>query len=196
MIKSLFLLPVLALAIADVPPSGLRRAADTESYTIDVTHSMVVFKCKHFGVSNNYGRFNDISGKFSFDDKDASKCAIEMEVKTESIDTNLPDRDKHLRSADFLNAKQFPTATFKSKTIKPTGKDTYEVTGDFTLCGVTKSVTVTANHIGTGKDPYGNIRRGFELAFTIKRSEYGMKKMLEGIGDDVHLMINIEGTRK
>jgi polyisoprenoid-binding protein YceI len=196
MIKPLLLLPMLALATADIKPVHVRPAAEAEAYSIDTTHSQVVFKCKHFGVSNNYGRFNDITGKFTFDDKDASKCSIEMEVKTESVDTNLPDRDKHLRSGDFLNAKQFPSVTFKSKTIKSTGKDAYEVTGDFTLLGVTKAITVTATHIGGAKDPMGSFRRGFELAFTIKRSEYGMKKMLEGIGDDVHLMINVEGIRQ
>lgn len=163
------------------------RAADT--YQIDAAHSAFLFKVKHMNVSYTHGRFNSSSGTIVLDD-DASKCSVSIEIKAESVDTGNGGRDQHLKGPDFFNAKQFATLTYKSKAVKKTGND-YEVTGDFTMLGVTKDVTVKLAQIGAAG---GKV--GFEGTFTIKRSDYGMKKMLEGIGDDVEITVAVEAGKK
>ena len=170
------------------------RAADT--YKIDSSHSNVVFRVKHLNVAYFYGRFNETSGICVFDEKDPSNSRIEVTVKADSIDTKDEKRDRHLKSPDFFNAKQFPELKFVSTQIKPVGKNELEVTGDFTLHGVTKPITVKVERTGSGPDPWGGHRTGFETTFTIKRSDYGMDYMLKGLGDEVKLMIGIEAVRR
>src|SRR5262245_1396058 len=154
----------LFLALALVP---LIPTADAEKYSVDNAHSQVVFRVRHLGVSNNYGRFNKISGTFTFDDKDASKSSVEITVDAASVDTDNQKRDDHLRGQDFLSVKEFPNVTFKSTAVKAADKDHFDVTGDFSLHGVKKTITVKAKHIGAGADPWGGFRRGFEIDFTI-----------------------------
>src|SRR5262249_50307046 len=115
--------------------------------------------------------------------------------KVESIDTNNEDRNKHLKGPQFFNAKEFPTISFKSKKIKAAGKDSYEVTGDLTLRGVTKPLTVKVDYVGSGKDFRGVNRTGIETTFSIRRTAFGMKEMLNGIGDRIRIMVALEGTR-
>ena len=117
-------------------------------------------------------------------------------MKVESIDTHNAKRDQHLKSPDFFNAKQFPAITFKSKQVKKSSKDTYEVTGDLTIHGVTRPVTVKVTNTGSGKDPMGANRIGFETIFTIKRSDFGMKFMLGPVSDEIRLIVSIEGIRQ
>lgn len=103
------------------------------------------------GISYTHGRFNHISGTFNLDETDPSKSSVDLEIKTESVYTADKKRDQHLKSPDFLNVKQFPVITFKSKTVKKVDDTTYEIIGDFTLLGKTKSLTVKAMHTGSGK---------------------------------------------
>jgi polyisoprenoid-binding protein YceI len=170
------------------------RGADL--YKVDPVHSSVVFRVKHFGVVNVYGRFNEISGTISFDKENPSKSAVDFSVPVESVDTHVQKRDQHLKSPDFFNAKQFPVITFKSKEVKKTDEDTYEMTGDFTLHGVTKSLTIEFKKGGEAKGMQNEYRSGGETQFTIKRSEYGMNFMLNGVGDEVNVMVAIEGVRQ
>jgi polyisoprenoid-binding protein YceI len=179
---------VLALTV------GSALAADT--YKLDPVHSMVIFKVNHMGVSNTYGRFNEPSGTFSID-PDPANMSFETSVAVEKIDTGFAARDHHLKSADFFDAMQFPTITFKSTGVKKSGSNTYEVTGDLTLHGVTKSITVTVNEIGAAKvPPKGEERAGFETTFTVKRSDYGMNFMPGMVGDEITLMVNTEGVKQ
>jgi polyisoprenoid-binding protein YceI len=168
-------------------------AADV--YTVDPMHSSLVFRAKHLDVSYVYGRFNSISGTINIDEKDPANNAFEIEVKAASIDTNNPKRDQHLRSTGFFNAKEFPTVTFKSNQVKQIDDQNYEVTGDLTLLGVTRPVTVKLERVGTKAGRMG-YRTGFDATFTIKRSDFGMKFMLEGIGDEVRIMVGLESARK
>ena len=111
------------------------------------------------------------------------------------MDTNNKKRDDHLRSPDFFNVKQYPTITFKSTAVKAV-KDGYQVTGDFTLHGVTKSLTFAMVGGRKSEFPKGVQRTGFSTELVIKRSDYGMTKLLEGIGDEVHIAVSFEGTKK
>ena len=166
----------------------------SKTYNIDAVHSAVIFRAKHLGVSYNYGRFNDFSGSITMNETDVSKSNIELEVKTASVDTANNKRDQHLRSPDFFNAKQFPVITFKSTKVspKPGQENMLEVTGDFSLHGVKKSITVDVEITGEGKSRKGEALIGFETTFNIKRSEYGMNFELKGISDDIRITVSVE----
>jgi polyisoprenoid-binding protein YceI len=180
----------LGLLLAAASPAP---AAD--SYQVDPVHSSIHFRVKHLGLGYVYGRFNDFSGSFTFDDRDPSQGKLEMQVKVETIDTNNKLRDTHLKGADFFNAAKYPTMAFKSTRIKAAGTNVYEVTGNLTLLGVTKPVTVKLERIGSGKDQRGGVRTGWESTFTVKRSDFGMKNMLEAIGDEVRVILAVEGLK-
>lgn len=166
----------------------------SKTYNIDTVHSAVLFRAKHLGVSYNYGRFNEFSGSITMDETDISKSSIELEVKAASVDTANNKRDQHLRSPDFFNAKQFPVITFKSTKVssKPGQENMLEVTGDFYLHGVKKSITVDVEITGEGKSRKGEALIGFETTFTIKRSEYGMNFELKGISDEIRITVSVE----
>lgn len=166
-----------------------------DDYTIDPVHSAVIFRIKHLKVSYTYGRFNKTTGTFSLDENEPGNTKIDLTVDVSSLDTNDPKRDGHLKGPDFFNVKQFPKATFKSKAVKKVGEDLYEVKGDMTLHGVTKEITVKVTKTGEGEDPWGGHRAGAELTFTIKRSDFGMSYMQGPVGDDVRLIVSIEGIR-
>jgi polyisoprenoid-binding protein YceI len=169
------------------------QAADT--FKIDPVHSSVVFSIMHLGVSNFYGRFNDVSGTVVFDKADPSKSSVELTIPIESLDTHNEKRDQHLKSPDFFNAKQFPTMTFKSKKVEASG-DTYNVTGDFTMHGMTKPLTLEIKKGKEGKGMQDEIRGGGETHFTIKRSDYGMNFMQGPLGDEVNIVVSLEGIKQ
>ncbi len=179
-----------ALFVALAVASASARAA--ENYAIDPMHTAVTFKISHLGLSWVHGRFNDVSGSFILD---ADKSSFVLNIKPESVDTGNAKRDEHLRSPDFLNVKQFPAFSFKSTAVKPV-KDGYEVTGDLTLHGATQPVTFTLLGGRKAEFPKGVQRTGYSTELKIKRSAFGMDKMLEAIGDEVHIAISFEGTKK
>lgn len=180
----------LALALLAGVPA---RAADT--FAVDPVHSSMLFRVKHLGVGHIYGRFNQYSGSFAFDPKNAADCKMEIEVKIESIDSANADRDKHLKGPDFFNAKEFPTMTFKATRMKASDEKSYEVSGDLTIHGVTKQVTVKVERLGTGRDQRGKVRSGWETAFTINRADYGMKTLIPAISDEVRIIVAVEGVK-
>lgn len=165
------------------------------AYEVDAVHSAVIFRVKHNEAAFNYGRFNELSGTVDFDEANGLS-GVALTVNAGSVDTANKDRDNHLRSPDFFNAKQFPEVTFKSTSVKKAGEHAYEVTGDFTLMGVTKPLTVTVNHTGNGKTMRGTAVAGFEAEFTITRSEFGMTKYLPAVGDEVTLIVGIEAVKQ
>ena len=181
---------VLVLAL-----SFLAAANAADTFAIDPVHSTVLFKIKHMNTSYTHGRFNLPTGTI-VQDADPSKSSIEVELKSESVDTFNEKRDQHLRNPDFFNAKQFPTITFKSTSVTKADDTHIDVTGNLTLLGVTKPVTVKLEHVGEGKDPMGGYRTGYEGTFTIKRSEYGMTQMVGPVGDEVELTVGIEAIKK
>ena len=166
-----------------------------DSYALDKGHTAIIFGIKHLNMSYTYGRFNDIDGQFKLDAQNAANSSFKVTIKTASIDTGLKKRDDHLRSPDFFNANQFPVITFESTQVEA-ASDGYRVTGNLSLHGATKSITLHLQKMGEGDDPWGNYRAGFATELTIKRSDYGMTNMPEAVGDEVKLMISFEGLRQ
>ena len=171
-------------------------AAATETYQVDPVHSSAIFRIKHLGIAYVYGRLNDLSGTLKINDETPASSVVEIYAKTKNVDTFNSERDNHLRSPDFFHAKKFPMVSFISKSFTKVGKDVYEVTGDLALHGVTRPLTVKAQRTGEGKDPWGGFRIGFETTFTIRRSDFGMNFMMGGVGDEVRIILSIEGIRK
>jgi polyisoprenoid-binding protein YceI len=170
-----------------------------ETFTIDPFHSEVTFQIRHL-VSQVRGRFNEFSGAVDMDPKNLPNSSVEFQIKAASIDTNAPDRDKHLRSADFFDVEKFPEITFKSKSIKPTGKDTYNVTGTLTMHGVSKEVTLPVTYLGQAS--MKGTRAGFATATTLDRKDYGVSwnRALDNggaiLGDEVKVEVNLETVKK
>jgi polyisoprenoid-binding protein YceI len=187
-------LPPLALALA---LSGvlLAQGRADEKFGVDPDHSSVSFKIQHLGLTWIHGRFNEFSGGFVLDKEDPSRSSFDLTIKTASVDTNNAKRDGHLKSPDFFNAKQFPVITFKSTMIKAAGSG-YQVTGNLTLNGVTKPISFTLEGGKTAEFPKGTVRIGYFTDLTLKRSEFGMGKMVGPLGDEVKVSIGLEGLKK
>jgi polyisoprenoid-binding protein YceI len=188
-----FFSAVLAALLLSVLAAAPARAAD--DYVIDGMHSGVTFKISHLGLSWIYGRFDNFSGDFTIDPADPGKSTFELTIKAESIDTNNAKRDEHLRSPDFFNVKQFPVLTFKTTSVKAVNGG-FEVTGDFTMHGVTKSITFPLMGGQKAEFPKGVQRTGYTTELTLKRSEFGMDKFAEALGDEVRIAISFEGAKK
>jgi len=193
-LSGLLVLGLLIITFSDHSES--QNAAET--YQIDAVHSSVLFRAKHLGVAYFYGRFNDFSGNISIDEADMSKSKVEFEVKTASVDTANDKRDQHLRSQDFFSVKQFPVITFKSTKVstKAGEENMLEVTGDFALHGVKKSITVDVEVTGKTNFPQVGEVMGFHSVFDIKRSEYGFDFAMDGVKDDIQIIVSIEAGIK
>jgi polyisoprenoid-binding protein YceI len=143
------------------------------AWTIDTAHTTVGFKARHMGLSKVSGQFTSSRGEIEGDPSDLTSARARFEVDLASVDTGNPDRDAHLRSADFFDVENHPTMTFVSKSITRDG-DVYKVFGDLTIKGVTREVELTYEHGGDLKDPFGNRKLGGTLSGTIKRSDWGL----------------------
>ncbi|AYC31157.1 YceI family protein [Pseudomonas cavernae] len=187
-------LAALALGSA-LLSAGQAMAAD---YAIDKEgqHAFVTFKINHLGYSFIYGSFKDFDGAFSFDAKNPDASKVKVSINTASVDTNHAERDKHLRSGDFLNVGKYPTATFASTSVKSTGSGTADITGNLTLNGVTKPVVIAAKFNGEGKDPWGGYRAGFEGSTTLKLKDFQIQKDLGPTSQEVQMIISFEGVRQ
>ena len=183
-------------ALAGVLFFGLGMAVKADDYTIDAAHSGVSFQISHLDLSYVHGRFNEFSGSFTIETADPTKSSFSLTIKTDSVDTNNKGRDGHLKSPDFFNAKQFPTISFKSTSVKPIDGG-YEVTGDLTMHGATNPVTFSIKGGGSKEFPKGVSRTGFSTSqFVVKRSDFGVGKPMPVLGDDVYVTIGFEGTKK
>lgn len=185
--------PQIVVAVLILAATGAPALAD--EYAIDPAHSAAVFRVSHIGLSWVYGRFNDVSGGFAVDPRNPASTRFELSAKPESIDTGNAQRDQHLKSPDFFDAKQFPAIAFKSTSVKPVDGG-YEVAGTLTLHGVTKPLTLTLKGGRTAEFPRGVQRTGFVGEITIKRSDFGMDKMLQAVGDEINVQLSFEGTKK
>jgi len=171
-------------------------------WTVDTAHSSVEFTIKHMMFAKVRGSFHDFDASIEADPSDLTTANIEFSVDVASIDTASADRDNHLRSADLFDVDKFPKMTFKSTNIVKTGEDEYEVTGDLTIRDVTKPETFKVTFEGQGKDPWGNIKFGYNAEGKIKRSDYGLtyNAALETggflIGEDVNISIVIEASKE
>lgn len=187
-----------AVCAAAVCLASISEAAP-ETYKIDPVHSSITFKVRHL-FSFVTGKFTKFDGTFTIDPDAPDKSIVSATVETASIDTANAKRDEDLKSPNFFDASKFPEITFKSKTVRPTGKDTGDITGDFTMHGVTKELTLHAQFLGKGKGMKGEIS-GWHLASDpIKRSDFGLNwnEAIEGtavVGDDVEIAIDIEADK-
>jgi|Laugrespbdmm15sn_2_1035079.scaffolds.fasta_scaffold30355_1 polyisoprenoid-binding protein YceI len=191
LIKKLSGACVLAAAL------GAMGSVSAAEYVIDGTdagmHTSVNFRASHVGISALWGRFNDISGSFSYDAANIAASTITVKIDPASIDTNQAARDEHLRTADYLDVAKFPEAGFVSTMIHDMGEGKLHLTGNFTLHGVTKEISFEALRTGEGETPFGDYRVGFEAELTLDVAEYGI-----ALGPDpkLTLILAIEGVRQ
>jgi polyisoprenoid-binding protein YceI len=186
------LLPLLALALLLPAPAAAQPAV----YKVDPNHSSVAFSIRHF-VSNVPGRFRDFHGVIKYDKQSPAASSVEFTVQAASLTTDNEDRDEHLRSADFFDVQKFPTLTFTSTKVAARDAGTLEVTGDLTLHGVTKTMTIPVTILGIIKYPRGE-KAGFESSFALNRKEFGLvwNRVFDGgvtlLGDEVKVSIEVE----
>lgn len=164
-------------------------------YKIDPEHSFVQFRIQHLGYSWLYGRFNTISGEFSYDPAQPESSQILVEIDTASIDTNHAERDKHLREEDFLDVDTYPKAVFQS-TQYVGDAEQGTLKGRLTLHGVTRPITIELEKVGEGKDPWGGYRAGFVGKTTLTRKDFGVDYDLGAASETVQLELGIEGIRE
>ncbi len=169
--------------------------AAADKYDFDQSHTHIIFKINHLGFSNTIGRIKTYDGYFTFDEKMPEKSELDITLKPESVDTSVPALDKELRGEKFFNTDKFPTMHFKSTKVTVTGKNTGDVTGDFTLLGVIKPITLHVTYNKSGIHPFtNNYTSGFSGDAAIKRSDFGMKAFAPAVGDDVQIHFEVEGT--
>ena len=174
----------------------LSLPAQAADYRIDPGHSFIQFRIQHLGFSWLIGRFNTLSGSFTFDPAAGpAGQSITVEVDTASVDTNHAERDKHLRAPDFLDVATYPKATFVSSGYTGDAKGG-TMAGTLTLHGVSKPVEIAVTKIGEGKDPWGGYRAGVEGRLTIVRKDYGMTRSLGPASESMELELYVEGIRK
>ena len=159
-------------------------------YKIDTAHTFVTFKVSHLGYSFINGRFDDFDGMFSHDANNPGASKINVTIKAKSIDTNHGERDKDLRSDNFLDVSKYPSITFESSAYMA-GPDSDTLKGNVTIFGITKAVEIKVKHVGEGKDPWGGYRSGFRGNVTLNSADFGMP---DWVGD-LEIDLDIEGIR-
>jgi polyisoprenoid-binding protein YceI len=186
----------LAAVVATVALAFAAPSFAAESYKVDPVHSTAIFRIKHANVSFFSGRFNEPGGSFTLDEADPTKSSFNIVLTADKVDTANDQRNGHLKSPDFFNAKQYPTIEFKSTSVKKAEGNVLHVTGNLTMHGVTKSITVPVELTGKGQFPAGVQRAGVEATFVVKRSDFGMSKMLEALSDDVKVVVGLSGMKQ
>ena len=186
---------ILALVMGALLCTSVESASAADVYAYDQVHSSVSFKARHLDISWIHGRFNEVEGEFSLDRDTPANSTFSLTIHVDSVDTANKARDEHLRQPDYFDTKQFPTIEFKSTSTKPI-EGGYKVTGDFTMHGITKEITLTLTG-GKEHDFKGTKRVAFSTELGLKRSDFGFDKRAIGpIGDEALIMIDCEGTRK
>ena len=185
------------LAAAGSEPSAWGQ----DLYTIDRGHSEVAFRVRHL-VTRVRGLFREFDGTIRLDRERPEESSVELRIRAASIDTNLAERDTHLRSADFLDVERHAEITFVSERIRALGQDFYQVTGVLTLRGVSKIVTLAVRPLGFATDPWGNEKAGFEAGLTVNRKDFGIvwNQTLDSggliLGDNVEIVVNLETVKQ
>lgn len=185
----------IAALVATLHPGP--AAAQQERYVFDPAHTNILFFVSHLGFSRMQGEFHEFDGAFVFDRSDPARSSVEVTIWTASVDTDHDGLNEHLRAADFFSVEEHPTMTFASNRIERTGDHTARITGDLTLLGVTKPVTLDVTFNKAGVHPVsGKYVAGFSGRTTIKRSDFGMTYGVPGVGDEVEIMLEVEGLRQ
>ena len=184
---------LLALLLAASLPA---RAAETYVMDTKGSHAFIQFKIQHLGFSWLLGRFNDFEGQFVLDEDNPEHSSTKVTIDVASVDSNHAERDKHLRGKDFFQVDKFPEASFVSTKIEKTGEETAKITGDFTLKGGTKPITLDAKYVGGGKDPWGGFRQGFEATTQIRLKDFNIDYNLGPAAEVADIYISVEGIRQ
>ena len=181
--------------------SAASIASAADAFNVDSRHSEAMFRVRHF-MTKVSGKFADVSGVVNVDKANPAASSVNITIKTATIDTGVADRDKHLRSADFFDTDKFPEISFKSTKIAATSrKDVFDVTGDFTMHGITKQITLPVEVLGWQANPQGE-RVGFSLNTTVNRKDYGViwNRALDNggfmLGDDVEVNVAVEAVKR
>jgi polyisoprenoid-binding protein YceI len=174
-------------------------STSTRTLVIDPTHSEATFQVRHL-ITKVRGSFGEFAGTIEFDEAHPEHSSVTFTIQTASIDTNQADRDTHLRSEDFFHAEKFPMITFKSTSVKASGKDQFAVAGPLTIRGVSQDIVLPVTFLGLAKDPWGKERAGFETEITLNRKDFGLvwNAALETggflVGDEVRITLSIQGV--
>jgi polyisoprenoid-binding protein YceI len=178
--------------------AGFAPLASAMDYVIDTKgmHAFINFRVQHLGYSWLSGHFRDFEGEFSFDKNTPTKASASVVIQAASLDTNHAERNKHLRSSDFLNTDKYPEIKFVSTGYTPEAENKGSLQGNLTLHGVTRPVTIALEHIGEGKDPWGGYRSGFYGTTVINRSDFGVDKNLGPASEKVEISFSVEGVKK
>ena len=196
--KRLGLITLLFASLSVFAADGA-KASGADKYDIDASHSGVVFAWNHFGFSNPTARFDKIEGSVLLDKADLTKSSISVTLPLESLDTGVAKLDEELKGPDFLDAVKYPTITFKSTKVEKTGENALNITGDLTVHGVTKPVTLDAkvNRIGIFEIP-GVIKAqaaGFDATTVIKRSDFGVTRYVPSVSDEIRVRITLDAKQ-
>ena len=175
------------LAAAALPALG-----ETETFTFDKAHTLIGFRVRHV-LTKVEGRFKSFDGTIWLDRQNPAASKVELTIQAASIDTANENRDNDLRSANYFDVAKYPTITFKSAKVEPKGKDQYEVTGEFSMHGVTKTIKVPVKHLGFA--PGKTEKAGFEVALPIDRKDYGITSGGPVVGDEVEINIQVEANK-
>ena len=184
------------LAAGSAPARTAVTDGPAGRFDLDGSHTEVMFNVKHLGISNFYGRFDKVTGKVIVDADDPAESMIHLDIDAKSIDTNDAARDKHLRSADFFNVEEHASIVFDSETITAKDATHFEVAGTLEMHGAKKPVMAQVEQTGYGTVGQFGTRVGYEAKLTIKRSEFGMDYMPGGLGEEVEILISLEGVKK
>lgn len=179
-------------------------AAFADTYVFDRDHTLVSFSWERTGLSRQQGRFTDVQGTLAFDPAKVQESAVDVTVRVSSLQTGVEALDRQLRSRDFFDSASFPVATFKSTQVRATGDKTGEVTGDLTIMGITRPVTLEVTWVSLGKHPHGAINaayRGrsvavFRATGSLKRSEWGLARVVPLVSDEIRLTIEAEMLKR
>lgn len=186
-----------AATVLSASALGLSVPAFAADYVIDNkgAHAFINFKVSHLGYSWLHGNFEDFSGSFTFDEKDPAKSKVDVTINTGSVDSSHAERDKHLRSKDFLHTSKFPEARFVSTRIETVDGKAAKIYGEFTMKGITKELVIEAEKIGAGQDPWGGYRAGFTGTTSIELKDFNMMD-LGPASATAYLTLEVEGIRK
>ncbi len=189
---------VAGLLVTPVTASFAQAPAPAvEKYVIESPHTQILFTVNHLGFSHSTGKFLGYDGVFHLDRANPASSSVEVTIHTDSLEMGHKEWNEHLKAADYFNVAAFPAMTFKSTAVTLTGDDTADVTGDLTLLGVTKPVTLKVRHNKSGPHPFGEkYVAGFDATASIKRSDFGMSKAVPMVGDDVEIRISVEGLQE
>lgn len=187
-----FVIPLLFSSLLAAAP------LKAEEYVIDTKgqHAFIQFRIQHLGYSWLYGRFNDFSGNFSYDEQNPAGARVKVDIDPASIDSNHAERDKHLRGEEFLHVDKYPQAGFVSTAYVEKADGTAVLEGDLTLRGVTRPVSIQVEKIGNGPDPWGGYRRGFHGTTQISLADFGIPFDLGPASRNVELELSVEGVRQ